>query len=310
MRSPLRSEVDSPQGLYEYLTNLSRTIQQLENRPVAPTVTERPLTLSEIQRALSTGGTHPVVTTPVSADKFGILTGAGKSVTPQPAALEVFSETLPDANDYEIGYMVALQQIGLPDTLHYVVEGPPKAWTQVTFGGNFITTNTDETIDLNTNKTWMGKQHFQGSLRASELEVFDYFSGGESYIEITQAHEEITLSTVAAFTDSATIVLPTTGLILGVLTRVQQTISGGGVTTFSIGDSGNATRFTNNTLNLTVGNAEFGVNQWLGSVNTDAAGPIHVTGAPRPVRITCDAVPTQGIIRVSIFWIRFNPPTS
>ncbi len=120
--------------------------------------------------------------------------------------------------------------------------------------------------------------------------------------------ELLTLSTVGATTNTASNLLPADAIIEAVTTRVTTTISGGGVANFSIGDSTTAARFSASTTGLTAGSTRVGIAHWSGAVSTLATGPSQAAAAS--VRITCDATPTAGVIRITVFYRRFVAPTS
>lgn len=120
--------------------------------------------------------------------------------------------------------------------------------------------------------------------------------------------ELLTLSTVGATTDTTNNLLPADAIILAVNTRVQTTISGGGVTTFSVGDPTTTARFSASAGGLTAGSARIGLQHQQGSVTTDAAGPVQTSAAK--VRITCNGTPTQGAVRIQVWALVFTAPTS
>lgn len=122
---------------------------------------------------------------------------------------------------------------------------------------------------------------------------------------IGQIEENVTLDTGSTTTDT-TIDLPANSIILAVSTRVTTAITTS--TTFSVGDPTTAQRFSSTAAGLTLGSTRVGLNQMQGSITTDAAGPVQVTTAK--VRITLDANPGAGAIRVTIHYITITAPTS
>jgi hypothetical protein len=118
-------------------------------------------------------------------------------------------------------------------------------------------------------------------------------------LEIKTLTELKTLA-VAAFSDT-TIQKPAGAVILGVSARVTTTISGGGVTSFSVGDSGSATRFgTTATIALTAGTTDAGT----------AAGAYYNATAGA-IRLTMNGgSPTAGVVRVTIHYYELTPATS
>ncbi len=138
-----------------------------------------------------------------------------------------------------------------------------------------------------------------------ESSMFDHYGG--SWIRGT-ASETLTLSTVGATTNTAANLLPADAIIEAVTIRVSTTISGGGVTTFAIGDSTTAGRFSAAAVGLTAGSTRVGITQWSGAITTLAAGPSQAAAAS--VRITCDATPTAGAVHLTVFYRRFIAPTT
>ncbi len=120
------------------------------------------------------------------------------------------------------------------------------------------------------------------------------------------ATELLTLSTVGATTDTTSNLLPADAIIEAVTTRVTTTISGGGVTAFSVGDPTTAARFSASAGGLTSASTRVGLAHMSGAVTTLAAGPTQAAAAK--VRITCDATPTAGIVRVTVLYRRFVAP--
>jgi len=121
-----------------------------------------------------------------------------------------------------------------------------------------------------------------------------------------QASELLTLSTSAATTDTAANLLPANAIIEAVVTRVTTTITT--AATFSVGDPTTAARFSASAGGITSGSTRVGIDHWSGAVTTLAAGPSQASAAK--VRITCNATPGAGVIRITVFYRVFTPPTS
>jgi len=117
--------------------------------------------------------------------------------------------------------------------------------------------------------------------------------------------ELLTLSTVSTTTDT-TMQLPANSIILSVTTRVTTTITT--AVSFSVGDPTTAARFSASAGGLTAGSTRVGLDQMQGSIATDAAGPVQTTAAS--VRITTNANPGAGVIRITIHYLQFIAPTS
>lgn len=115
--------------------------------------------------------------------------------------------------------------------------------------------------------------------------------------------EEITLSTSGATTNSATNMLPDNAIIEAVTWRVTQAITT--AANFSIGDPTTAARFVSGSTGITLGSTGVG----LAHVDqTGAAGPKQTTG--NNIRITCNATPGAGKIRVTSYYRTFRVPQS
>lgn len=128
-------------------------------------------------------------------------------------------------------------------------------------------------------------------------------SGGAEALR-GQVTEAITLSTSGTTTDSTANLLPAGALILNVSCRVTTTITT--ATDWSIGDSTTAARFASANATMTSGATSIGLNQWQGSVSTDAAGPVQSAAAK--LRITTTGTPGAGALRCTVFYIQFTAP--
>lgn len=117
--------------------------------------------------------------------------------------------------------------------------------------------------------------------------------------------EVITLNTGGTTTDSVANLLPADSLILFCHARVLQTITT--ATLVQIGTSGAAARF-HSPLTQSAGSAEIGIRHWRGSVAADAGGPSQT--AADKVRITCNANPGAGQVRVTMSYLLGVAPTS
>jgi hypothetical protein len=125
------------------------------------------------------------------------------------------------------------------------------------------------------------------------------------------ATEEITIAATAS-TDSAADLLPADAIIEAVVVRVTVVIPT--ATSFKVGDASVAERFIGTTLgggvSTAAGSTGTGLNQWKGSIASDAGGPSQATAAK--VRITPNATPgaATGKVRVTVFYRTFTVPTS
>lgn len=161
--------------------------------------------------------------------------------------------------------------------------GTPLATTNQTGTGNLV---------LATSPALLGNPEIDGA-------------HGEKWIQ-GQATEDLVLDTGNNFTDTSANLLPANAIIEAVTARVLTTITT--ATTWRLGDPTTDNRFTADDSTLTAGETRVGINQWNGSVTTDAAGPTQPTAAK--VRVKLDANPGAGEIRITVFYRQFVAPTS
>jgi hypothetical protein len=119
--------------------------------------------------------------------------------------------------------------------------------------------------------------------------------------------ENLTLATGATTTDTSANLLPANSYIRAVETRVTTAITAA-ATTFSVGDPTTAARFSAAAAGLTLGSTRTGLDHLSGAVTTLAAGPTQAANAK--VRITTDANPGAGAIRIAVLACTYTPPTS
>jgi hypothetical protein len=118
------------------------------------------------------------------------------------------------------------------------------------------------------------------------------------------ATELLTLSTGAATTDTTANLLPANSLIDSVVVRVTT-----GITTavsFTVGDATTGARFATGVA-AAAGTTSVGLLHKNPDVAA-AAGPVQTTAAK--VRITCNTTPGAGIVRITVFYRTFAPPSS
>lgn len=118
--------------------------------------------------------------------------------------------------------------------------------------------------------------------------------------------ELLTLNTGSTTTDTAGNLLPAGAIIEAVVLRITTTITTSA--NYSIGDATTAARFCSSSSTLTSGSTQTCFNQMQGSVTTDAAGPIQTAAAK--VRVTLNANPGAGAIRITVFYRQPTAPTS
>ena len=119
--------------------------------------------------------------------------------------------------------------------------------------------------------------------------------------------ESITLATDGLTTDSTANLLPANSIIEAVTGRITTTITD--TTNWQLGDGTTAGRFTAVNATLTANETVVGLLHRQGGISTDATGPVQTAAAK--LRVTCTgANPGAGVIRVTVFYSQFVPPTS
>ena len=130
-------------------------------------------------------------------------------------------------------------------------------------------------------------------------------ANGAQWIE-GQSSEEVTLNTGAAATDSVANLLPANSLIEAVEYRITETITT--AANFTVGDATQAARFLGTQSTLTAGTTGIGLLQHNPANASNDLGPVQSAAAK--VRITCNAAPGAGKLRLTIFYRSFVAPTS
>lgn len=124
-------------------------------------------------------------------------------------------------------------------------------------------------------------------------------TGGQDELVSFRNSEVITLSTSGATTDSTEYLLPANSIIDLVTVTVLTTITGAGVSSFTVGDSNVAARFAA-TVALTAGTTAVGVTHQLANTTAANAGPGNA--AALKVRITATGgTAATGVVRVTVF---------
>lgn len=118
-----------------------------------------------------------------------------------------------------------------------------------------------------------------------------------------EASELLTLSTVAAFTDTVGNLLPANSVIEALVARVVTTITA--ATDWKLGDPTTAGRFSAANATMTAGATIIGTVQ---ADQTGAAGPRQTAAAK--VRVSTTGIPGAGQVRVTVFYKTFVAPTS
>lgn len=187
-------------------------------------------------------------------------------------------------------------------------DGTPK-WVRV--AGNITTTRQflaqTGTGAVSAAPTWVTPSSADLSDVATIMRVNTAISlGNGASVNYGYVTELLTLNTAALFTDT-TADLPNIAFIKGVLAYVQTGITGP-PTVYRVGDPTTTDRFGSDDANLGIGNSRICFNHLKGGVASDAAGPTQTTSAK--VRVTLDAVPTAGKIRLVWHYEKYVPPTS
>lgn len=123
-----------------------------------------------------------------------------------------------------------------------------------------------------------------------------YDAGNGRTVTYQSATEDITLSLVAAHTDSSASLLPANAVIEAVIGEVLTTITG--ATDWDLADPTTAARFAAANATLTAGTKSIGLAHLSGAVGTLAAGPTQTAAAK--IRINTTGTPTAGKIRVTV----------
>jgi len=140
---------------------------------------------------------------------------------------------------------------------------------------------------------------------ADNPQFFRVSAGFSGYGEIGTATEEITLATGATTTDSTANLLPAGSIIEAVTYRVTTTITT--AVNFSIGDATTVARFVSGATGVAAGSTGTGLLQ-NNPTAADAAGPVQSAAAK--IRITTNANPGAGKIRVQVFYRFFGVPST
>jgi len=123
------------------------------------------------------------------------------------------------------------------------------------------------------------------------------------YVKWGMTQEDVTLSTGGVTTDTAATFLPANAIIESVIAFVVTTISGGGVANFSVGDAAQSARFISAYSTLTSGGKKVGLLHMDPTVASANLGPVQ--GSAASARITCDATPTAGVVRLTVFYRQY-----
>jgi hypothetical protein len=174
---------------------------------------------------------------------------------------------------------------------------PAADMVSLTSGGTEAVRAQNTTVNLFRPITIMGS-----SANVARL-LWSASSGG--VFEISSVSALLTLSTSGTTTDTASII-PAGSIVLAVPYRVTTAITT--AASFSIGDATTAARFVSGATGLTLGSTGIGLQHLQGGVATDAAGPVQA--AASVVRVTTNANPGAGAIRIQVWYAVLTAPTS
>jgi hypothetical protein len=113
--------------------------------------------------------------------------------------------------------------------------------------------------------------------------------------------ETLAVSTTGTTTDTSKYLLRPDAVIDHVRVLITDAITGAGVTTMSVGDGTTAARFLASASDLTLGAG------YVGLAHVDAGLTVQATAAP--LRLTFDATPTGGVVRLEVWYTQFLVPS-
>lgn len=127
-------------------------------------------------------------------------------------------------------------------------------------------------------------------------------------IEFFRYTETITLSTVAATTDTTAGFLPANSVIFGVFATVTTALTGAGATGIQVGDGTTAARW-GTTSAVTLGATNVGA-WWnacwtTGIASTTTGNAVGGTALAARITVTGGGNPTAGAVRLTVFGWRF-----
>lgn len=321
---PNPGDLKDPEKLWQIIRDLYET--QLSFQQAVEDLRKTSLQQGRVTRQVQTNTVREII-------ERAVLVGGVASSAPAQRALIPVVDTLPPVATATVGEAVQLSTTGV---IYVFQQGNPGSWVAATAtaaahqashqsgGSDALTGNLDAVarngLRINSGgSTYERRRHNIIAGSGISLSLADdagneevdltvvlgalLGTNGAQYEFIVQT-EEITLSTVATTTDSTANLLRGTGIVLAVGHYITQTISGGGVTVHSLGDPTTAGRFRNADPNLLVGTG------FANYRHLELATLAIAQAANAKARITCDAVPTQGRVRVSTLCLVMTAPTS
>lgn len=131
-------------------------------------------------------------------------------------------------------------------------------------------------------------------------------SANGATIQILGISEQVTLNTGAAFTDTTANLLVAGSINLAACARITTTITTS--VNWKLGDATITDRFTSANSTMTANTTDAGGNQWLADRVTAGQGAWQAAAAK--LRITLNANPGAGVVRVTNFYLLVTAPTS
>lgn len=285
----------NPRLLQQHLAGVQRDMQQLQAQiaDLANRLTSAPQSVdyAAVRDALQARGAFPL----------NVEQLPGHLAEAQPSGLvQMLTASTPDPARYPLG---TLGRFGA--TIYEVRANASgvHTWNALPIAPtNYWTTDSPQTIATGAAKTLADLLTLNAGLRIAGTH-------GAQWTALASADEELTVTGVANI-DTAASLIPASSLVLFVGWQITQTISGGGVTGFQLGDAvtPSAARFATSAT-LTAGSGGTGMDQWKGGVATDATGPLLYAASKVRVTLT-GGVPTAGKIRVIVFSASATAPTS
>lgn len=147
-----------------------------------------------------------------------------------------------------------------------------------------------------------------GNIQVGGASAFIQSGGSGSSWQEGVSTEILTLSTGGLTTDTTANLLPSNSEIMGVVVRIQTTITT--TTNWAVGDATTSDHFCSPNATLTSGTTAVCLNHRdAGYATTSAKGAVNTSA--QKVRITCTgANPGAGSIKIFVYWRQWIPPAS
>lgn len=173
-------------------------------------------------------------------------------------------------------------------------------------GVNFDASGLSGTSDSRMFRAAAGVIGFGGATSTAAGGIQPAQSANGATVQILGISELLTLDTGATTTDTTANLLPAGSIVLTVVARVTTTITT--AANWQIGDPTTAGRFTPANSTLTAGTTDIGRVHITTGIASATTGVYQAAAAK--VRITTNANPGAGAVRLTSFYILITPPTS